>query len=51
MIAGKGLNPDDFLEKEDGDDVFEAPRSPTLEEKLAEATLTEIDELEVRIGN
>lgn len=43
-VVGKGLNPDDFIEEEE---VFVQTQAPTLEEKLANATLKEIDELEV----
>jgi hypothetical protein len=41
----KGLNPDDFVE--DDEEEFVEVATPTLEEKLADASLQEIDELEV----
>lgn len=42
--TAKGLNPDDFIEEEEElvEDV-----APTLEDKLADASLKEIDEIEV----
>lgn len=45
VLTGKGLNPDDFLETEE--EEFVVFSEPTLEDKLDNASLQEIDELEV----
>lgn len=45
VLLAKGLNPDDFKEDSD-DDILRNTSTPTLEEKLACASLNEIDELE-----
>ena len=43
--VAKGLNPDDFVKKDD--DKLLDIKEPTLEDKLATASLNEIDEIEV----
>ena len=45
LCTAKGLNPDDYMDEEVEEFVQTAP--PTLEDKLASASLKEIDELEV----